>query len=127
MNDYGVDQNQNLLQFPLYKADFFNTIIYGNNDDELEFDFEFGTATHNFSNLLLRGTISTPSSNFTNVIKNQDPRFFDVFEDDYHINSNSPARDAGDPAFVTPDIQTDLDGNPRLIDAGPDLGVYEFL
>jgi hypothetical protein len=127
MNDYGVDQNQNLLEFPLYKADFFNSIIYGNNDDELEFDFEFSTTSHNFNNLLLRGTISTPSSNFTNVIKNQDPKFFDVFEDDYHINSNSPARDAGDPAFVTPDIQSDLDGNPRLIDTAPDLGVYEFL
>jgi hypothetical protein len=125
MNDYGVDENDAVVNFPLYKADFFNSIIYGNNEDELEFDFQFGTSVHQFRNILLRSTLNTSASNFTSIIKNQDPQFFDEFMDDYHLGSSSPARNTGDPVYVTPDITNDLDGNPR--DATPDLGAYEFL
>jgi len=127
LNDYGVDEFENVVNFPLYKADFFNCIIYGNNDEELEFDFEFGTSSQQLKNVLIKSSLNTSPANYVNVLKNQDPNFFDRNEDDYHINSNSPSRNAGDASLVTPDIENDLDGNPRLIDTAPDHGAYEYL
>jgi hypothetical protein len=44
---------------------------------------------------------------------------------DYHLRATSPALDAGDPNYVPPADETDLDGKPRLADAAVDLGAYE--
>ncbi|NBR86321.1 MAG: DUF1565 domain-containing protein [Proteobacteria bacterium] len=44
---------------------------------------------------------------------------------DFHLATNSPARDAGDPAFV-PDVgETDLDGQPRRFGGRVDIGADE--
>ena len=51
-----------------------------------------------------------------------DPAFVDPDGGDYHIGAGSAARDRGVDAGVT----TDLDGNPRPVGAGCDLGAYEF-
>ncbi|MHC4535861.1 MAG: C10 family peptidase [Planctomycetota bacterium] len=62
----------------------------------------------------------------TNI--NSDPRF----EDDYHLKSDSPCIDSGDNSAVPSFVQTDLDGNPRLVDGNGDgvvrvdMGAYEF-
>src|SRR5262249_23845586 len=42
---------------------------------------------------------------------------------DFHLLATSPAVDAGD-ASVAPAV--DLEGNPRPVGAGPDLGAYEL-
>jgi hypothetical protein len=57
----------------------------------------------------------------TNAIDG-DPAFVDPDGGDYHIGAGSAARDRGVDAGVT----TDLDGNPRPVGAGYDLGAYEF-
>ena len=44
---------------------------------------------------------------------------------DYHLQSGSPARDAGDDGSVPVDLTTDLDGNPRVQGSHVDLGAYE--
>ncbi len=124
INDYSVDTNENLINFPLYKADFFNSIIYGNNDEELELDFEFASPAFQFRNVLLKSTVNTSGSNYSSIIKNSDPKFVDRNEDDYHLQTSSPARNAGDAAFINGETMTDLDGNPRS-DPQPDLGAYE--
>ena len=54
-----------------------------------------------------------------------DPLFISVVNRDAHLGLGSPAIDAGDAS--APNIPpTDLDGNPRIIGAGIDLGAYEF-
>jgi fibronectin-binding autotransporter adhesin len=51
-----------------------------------------------------------------------DPRFVDPLHDDYHLRFGSAAIDHGIDAGVT----TDLDGNPRPVGAGFDIGAYEY-
>lgn len=52
----------------------------------------------------------------------QDPLFLDWPNDDFHLQSNSPAIDAG----VDVSITTDLDGDPRPIGL-PDIGMDEYV
>ncbi|MHC4889087.1 MAG: choice-of-anchor Q domain-containing protein [Planctomycetota bacterium] len=50
---------------------------------------------------------------------------------DYHLLSGSPCIDAGDPNYVAEPNETDLDGNPRIVDGDNDgipvidMGAYE--
>ena len=51
-----------------------------------------------------------------------DRRFVDPLHDDYHLRFDSAAIDHG----VDAGIYTDLDGHPRPIGAGFDIGAYEY-
>ena len=51
-----------------------------------------------------------------------DPRFVDPLNDNYHLRFGSPAIDHG----IDADVYTDLDGDPRPIGSGFDIGAYEF-
>ncbi|MHC4445894.1 MAG: right-handed parallel beta-helix repeat-containing protein [Planctomycetota bacterium] len=61
-----------------------------------------------------------------------DPATPDVDEganDDYgdlHLQSDSPCIDTGNNNSIPPDITTDLDGNPRIVNDIVDMGAYEF-
>ncbi len=124
MNDYGVDDAENFVEFPLSKADFNNCIIWGNNEEELEIDYQFNSNSHHFNNVLLRSEIDTTPSNFTNILLNMDPLFVNPAEDDYQLQSASPAKDYGDVNFVNGSILiNDIRGINRT--ATPDLGAYE--
>ncbi len=48
-------------------------------------------------------------------------------EGDYHLLSNSPCIDTGDPNYVPEPNETDLDGNPRVSGYAIDMGAYESL
>jgi parallel beta-helix repeat protein/predicted outer membrane repeat protein len=48
-------------------------------------------------------------------------------EGDYHLLPESPCIDAGDPSYVPEPNETDLDGNPRVINGRIDMGAYEYL
>jgi predicted outer membrane repeat protein len=52
-----------------------------------------------------------------------DPRFVDADNGDFHLRSDSPAIDVGDDSVV--EVEVDLDGNPRVIGGGVDLGAFE--
>ena len=52
-----------------------------------------------------------------------DARFMDAAHDDFRLQSNSPAIDAG----ADVGVHTDFDGDLRPQGAGPDLGAYEFV
>lgn len=54
-----------------------------------------------------------------------DPLFVQASPGDFHLSSGSPCRDAGAPGSPIP--STDIDGDPRLIDAAVDMGADEFL
>ncbi len=123
MNDYAIDSDETLYEFPLYKADFLNTIIWGTNDEELEIDYEFNSNIHQFRNVLLKTESDVTSSHFSNIILNQDPLFKNYSEDDYQLLPASPAKDAGDTQWLDPEIFLDMKGVDRQ--TSPDLGAYE--
>ena len=67
---------------------------------------------------------------------NADPRFVQLgYQDtsgdwvggDFHLLPDSPCIDSGDPSFVYQPDETDLDGNPRVMNGRIDMGVYEFI
>lgn len=102
------------------KANFYNTIIYGDLNNELvENKHEHYGSEYNFYNCLIRTTENSDS--FHDCILNQDPGFVSTQAMyDFQLNMNSPAIDAGLGGIG---ITTDLFGNPR--DGQPDLGAYE--
>ena len=59
-----------------------------------------------------------------------DPCF--ALSTDYHIMPGSPCIDAGDPNYIAGPNETDLDGNPRILDGDGDgnnvvdMGAYEY-
>ena len=57
-----------------------------------------------------------------------DPDFVDTNSANYHINFNSPCRNAGtnQPWMFLPNA-TDLDGNPRVRGGNVDIGAYETI
>lgn len=62
------------------------------------------------------------------------PKFVSIYSNaeeeivgDYHLTFYSPCIDAGDPAFVAGEGQTDIDGEDRVMGATVDMGVDEFI
>jgi hypothetical protein len=56
---------------------------------------------------------------------NADPLFVNPTGGDYRLRANSPCLDAGDPKTVVDLLETDLDGNPRVVNGRIDMGAYE--
>ncbi len=127
LSNYYIDPYQNLYYYPLERADFKNTIVYGGNEEELALEFiEDAGWDYHFMNCLLRTKSSLADQNYyTNCLKNQNPGFKDVSALNFHLTDQSSILGAGDPATAI-EVPYDLDGIPR--DAStPDIGAYEFI
>ncbi len=59
------------------------------------------------------------------IVESNDPNAIWI-EGDYHLYPFSLCIDAGDPNYLPEPSETDLDGNPRIIDGRIDMGAYEF-
>jgi hypothetical protein len=94
-----------------------NSIIWGNLQEELLFNFQSSTSITSFHHNLVKTQLDTFAIN--NLI-NTDPLFINPEIFNYKIDSLSPAINAGVPTFVT----FDLDG--RLRNGSPDIGAYEI-
>jgi hypothetical protein len=57
---------------------------------------------------------STVTDNGGNI--DADPQFVNAEDGDLHLQSISPAIDAGDNSALPSSVTTDLDGNPRFVD-----------
>ena len=127
INNYAQDATS-ILPIDLTKADFKNSIIYGDNDNEIELDMKTGAqANYQFSNCLVKVDYNTPVTDplhFTAIYKNTTPNFVDVYDGDYHLNPGSVCIDKGNTSFAA-GIPLDLDGNQRVQGVAPDLGAYE--
>ncbi len=98
----------------------YNIYYHVDGQDANNFDW-FGTS--------LDGTFDNFTSKFFGANSMfADPKFVDVANYDYHLDSNSPAIDAGDPAFLPEDNSNwqDIDGNKRIINGTMDIGADEF-
>lgn len=99
-----------------------NSIVYGISEEEFaiyEYQSDQAPIYTVFENCLIKKK-STISS-FINCILNQNPLFTNNNQQDYTLQSGSPAIDAGKTGL---NITTDLKGNPR--DSHPDIGAYEY-
>ncbi|MFM9026997.1 MAG: choice-of-anchor Q domain-containing protein [Bacteroidota bacterium] len=117
---------------------FRNCIVHGNLETEIGVD-SFpraapGQCNFTFDHCLIKLENTYPTSNtafFRNIIRsdfsNNRPRFKDIDENDYSLDSLSAAIDVGDPAALTSDpvLLQDILGNIRPRGNGPDLGAYE--
>jgi predicted outer membrane repeat protein len=59
-----------------------------------------------------------------------EPGYWDVngvwVDGDYRLWEDSPCIDTGDPNYMTEPNETDLDGNPRVLNSRVDMGAYEY-
>ncbi len=100
-------------------ANLNNCIIYYNTasaDNNFTLDGEVG-GTLNYC------CIADPAPNGTGNFTNA-PQFVNPASGDYHLQITSPCIDAGNNTYAT--LDTDFDGNPRLIGASVDVGAFEF-
>ena len=95
-----------------------NCILWGNYDGIFNDTSSQIIATYN----LMQGY----SNDATNHIigGTTDPNFVDT-SNNYHLLSSSPCIDAGSNSFIQSNINTDIEGNARIIGSSVDLGAYE--
>lgn len=122
MNNY-YKYNKQIYSFD-FDAKFNNSIVYGSNPDEISVSKSgYKSFAYSFRNCLVNTTLK---DGFENSVFNKDPLFTDIPENNFAIDSLSPARNIGD-------IETaklfpfDLDYQSRLDDEGPDLGALEWI
>jgi hypothetical protein len=123
LSNYVSDGWGGTIPGSLEKAYFGNTIIYGNNEEEVTLDILDGTPfDYTFDHALLKtGLDVTQAPHYMSCFANEDPLFVAPSEADFHIDSLSPAIGKGIPMGIT----FDIDGNLR--GATPDLGAYQWV
>jgi len=122
LNNY-YKYNKIIYSFNL-NAFFGNCIVYGNNSNEISTDKDgTGTFTYSFKNCLVNTNLS---SDFENSVFNKDPLFVDIPENNFAIDSLSPARAIGN-IEIARLFPLDLDNQSRLEDNGPDSGALEWI
>ncbi|MCX7743967.1 MAG: hypothetical protein N2167_05310 [Flavobacteriales bacterium] len=132
MNNFYVRPSDNIVLSQPLNAKFYNSIFYGNADNEVGWDYVTTTALNfTFDHCLLKIDPEVNTSDitrFNQIIKNTDPRFEDTFIQDFRLKENSSAINQGDPGFVINNINQllfDLKGSNRLWNGKPDLGAFE--
>ncbi|PLX05841.1 MAG: hypothetical protein C0598_13690, partial [Marinilabiliales bacterium] len=125
LNNYTTDTLDNPVAIP-FNLNIANSIIYGYNIDEIETDMDGGAdSLYYFNHCLIKTSLNTSNDiNYNSIIKNEDPLFVNASENDYRIDSLSPAIGFGN-VNIANDVPFDLDGISRL--PLPDLGVYQFV
>ncbi|CAL2055366.1 exported hypothetical protein [Tenacibaculum sp. 190524A05c] len=108
-----------------------NNIFWGNknNNGNVALALGKGGGTNITNNFAAFNSID--EDNFSNVstksnTSNSDPLFTDATNEDFTIQTTSPAKDSGDNNRIPSGISTDLYGNQRIFNATVDMGAYEF-
>lgn len=113
-------------------AYFGNCLIYGNVDEEIILSQDNAVDfNYQFDHCFLKTELDISDMNlYLECKRNIDPLFVDVYKNNYRLDTLSPASDYGSMEIINNsaiNITTDLDGNSRISDEGPDLGAYEFI
>lgn len=126
ISDYFIYYNGNeqlVYTGDLEQAYFGDCILWGNLENEILLD-PYPESTAQFNYRFDYNLLKTSEKNddfFTNNLFLIDPLFQDAYENNYHLDSLSPARNMGIPMGN----QYDLDGIERS--STPDLGAYEWV
>ncbi len=124
-NNYYEDVDGNIQVRPFEQIYFGNSIVYGNNREEVFFDLYGDTeADFSFDHCLLRTEMDTGTPSFINTLVNEDPLFYDTQVHDFRLTEESPAIDAGNPD-VAFEVPYDLYGEDRR--ERPDIGAVQFV
>ncbi len=125
INNYLPDSNDQPVPFPM-NFSLGNSIIYGFNRNEFETDMTSGAdSLYYLTNCILKTEYQVSNSiNYNDILKNQDPKFMDYQENDYRLDTLSPAIGYGDPSIAAT-VPFDILGNPRT--EHYDLGAYQFM
>ncbi len=130
-----LDQFCNDYRSHALDANFTNSIVFGSRRDEISLfkvpdtNFDYG-----FKNCIVRIDELDDEGDFTNFFENclpctnadnNDALFFDVDEDDYHLDTLSIAEGQAVPILSPIVIDKDLDGNDRDATT-PDMGCFEY-
>ena len=110
---------------PLMKASFENGIIWGEIGSPLAPGDLEGSDV--YMRYMLLKADGSDDNNFIRCIWNEDPLFYTDRSDyyfNYRLQPDSPAFGMGNPAYVTPEVLTDMDGLNRLANGNPALGAY---
>ncbi len=125
INNYLLDSIDNPIPIPI-NCNFDNSIIYGSNESEFETDMTGDTdSLYFFRNSLIKTThdITNPDI-YINVLNNENPLFESIENNDYRIDTLSPAIGKADLAIAST-VPFDIIGNSRL--PVPDVGAYQFI
>lgn len=122
LNNY-YEYNKQIFSFDL-DSKFDNSIVYGSNSDEISVD-KGGEKSflYSFKNCLVSTSLQ---QGFENSVFNKDPLFTDISENNFAIDSLSPARNIGN-IEIAKLFPLDLDYQSRLDDEGPDAGALEWI
>ncbi|MDG5799740.1 hypothetical protein QA597_05105 [Marinilabiliaceae bacterium ANBcel2] len=138
LTNYLEDAKGNKVHNVLKQARFVNCIIYGQAESEFLFDFydsedkddgEKMMLNFEFDHSLIRTSYSEDvtgnSSNFTNVILNENPLFVNPSDYNFKLDSLSPARHSGT-GYGAEQYPVDILGKRRDLAGTPDLGFVQF-
>ena len=119
LNNY-YEANGSVYIRPIIRANFNNSIIYGDIDNEIVLDtFPGNFAKYRFNHCLVK-TDQPLNSNYVNIKRNISPNFSS--SSTLKLKSSSVCIDQADPVYFLP---TDLDNNTR---SNPgDIGCYEYV
>jgi hypothetical protein len=130
LNNYATDTND--IHYPFdFQGYFGNNIFYGRNDDELLLMGDTNAIfQHQFDHCLLRTTLDVSDQGiYPGCLVNEDPLFFNYLENNYQLDTLSPAIDKGNPEVIRQsffDLHRDIIETTRPEDL-PDIGAYEFV
>ncbi len=125
LNNFLVDTADNPIPVPI-NFNFNNSILYGYNKDEFETEMDGNAdSLYYFKNSILKTSFDLSNEDvYTDVLKNEDPLFLDIENNDYRIDSLSPAVGKADLA-IAETVPDDILDNPRI--PSPDIGAYQFV
>lgn len=127
--NYQENQDQTIDLNDLENCYFGNCIVFGNLEHELGFDEITGTAfNYLFDNTLVKvesGTDLSDASHYQDVFVNLDPNFERYQDNNYRLDTLSPAENKGNPVITqqSPVLFQDIEGLGRKL--APDLGAHE--
>ena len=125
INNYLLDTLNKPIPFPI-NFRFDNSILYGYNTNEFETDMDGGAdSLYFFTNSILKTTFDVSNPDFyIDVLVNEDPLFVNTQENDYRIDTLSPAIGRANEAIAAT-VPRDILDNSRM--PTPDIGAYQFM
>jgi hypothetical protein len=137
MGSYWNEETKETAYYPVWQANFYNTIIWGRGKgSEIAFDPDKQAVILFYArNCVIPNKEATnddpadPNAQLVDCLIAQDPKFRQTYSDDFvydfRLDSLSPAINIADPV-IAKKLPHDINGMDRFLDAGPDMGAHEF-